>query len=66
MTLTQQNLRATRVRFGLTQEKLAELSGISRPVVVRIEKGNGYNSRSFQKIESVLVRLECATEERQK
>jgi transcriptional regulator with XRE-family HTH domain len=34
-------LRAGRALAGLSQEELAELSGVSRQIVVRIEKGEG-------------------------
>ncbi|WP_245282788.1 helix-turn-helix transcriptional regulator [Neorhizobium galegae] len=34
-----QVLRAARALLGLSQEELAQLSGVSRQIVIRIEKG---------------------------
>lgn len=36
-----QALRAGRALVGLSQEELAEISGVSRQIIVRLEKGDG-------------------------
>lgn len=49
-------LRAARALAGLSQEELAELSGVSRQIVVRIEKGE--NNVLVEAIEKVRRALE--------
>lgn len=49
-------LRAARALVGLSQEELAELSGVSRQIVVRIEKGE--NNVLVDAIEKVRRALE--------
>lgn len=43
MELTRENAQKElfnfRTRFGVTQEKLSELSGVSRPTITNIERG---------------------------
>lgn len=49
-------LRAGRALLGLSQEELAELAGISRQIVVRIEKGE--SNVLVEAIEKVRMALE--------
>jgi transcriptional regulator with XRE-family HTH domain len=50
-------LRAGRALAGLSQEEMAELSGVSRQIVVRIEKGE--NNVLVEAIEKVRAALEA-------
>ena len=42
--ITQENAKTEilkiRTKYGLTQENLSDLSGVSRPTITNIEKGN--------------------------
>lgn len=50
-------LRAVRALLGLSQEELATFSGVSRPVVVRIEKAeSNVLADSIEKVRSALER----------
>lgn len=48
-------LRAARVLLGLSQEELAELSGVSRQIIARMERGEGnVLAESIRQIRSTL------------
>jgi transcriptional regulator with XRE-family HTH domain len=50
-------LRAGRALVGLSQEELAELSGVSRQIVVRLEKGeNNVLVEAIEKVRGALER----------
>lgn len=49
-------LRAARALLGLSQEELAELAGVSRQIVVRIEKGE--SNVLVEAVEKVRMALE--------
>lgn len=55
------NLRAERVRQGLTQEDMANKIGIAEATYCRKEKGNAYFS--FKEVLKILEILNCKFED---
>lgn len=51
------SLKAARLRLGLTQVRLAELSGIAQPHIARIESGEPCTMRTYDRL---LVALDKA------
>lgn len=47
-------LRQARKEAGLTQAELAELAGIRKATISRIENSNGYHSTTINKIKKAL------------
>ena len=48
------NLKALRLDRGLTQQALAEMAGVSKQTVSNIEKGQGANSRTLERVAECL------------
>ncbi len=48
------NLKALRLDRGLTQQALADLAGVSKQTVSNVEKGQGANSRTLERIAECL------------
>jgi predicted transcriptional regulator len=53
-------LRDVRTELGLTQEKLANLAGLSKPVIIRAEAGNPFRALSAQAILKALNKIRAA------
>lgn len=49
------NLKALRLKCGLTQQALADLAGVSKQTVSNIEKGQGANSRTLERLAESLA-----------
>lgn len=49
------NLKALRLERGLTQQALADLAGVSKQTVSNIEKGQGANSRTLERLAESLA-----------
>lgn len=48
------NLRAMRTRLGLTQAALAQMAGVSKETVSRLERGEGGNSKTIERLAEVM------------
>lgn len=48
------NLRAIRTRLGLTQAALAQTAGVSKETVSRLERGEGGNSKTIERLAEVM------------
>lgn len=48
------NLRAARMERGLTQAALAQMAGVSKETVSRLERGEGGNSKTLEQLAQVL------------
>jgi len=49
------NLKALRLERGLTQQALADLAGVSKQTVSNVEKGQGANSRTLERLAESLA-----------
>lgn len=48
------NLKALRMDRGLTQQALAEMAGVSKQTISNVEKGQGANSRTLERVAECL------------
>ena len=48
------NLRAMRTKLGLTQAALAQMAGVSKETVSRLERGEGGNSKTIERLAEVM------------
>lgn len=48
------NLRAVRTKLGLTQAALAQMAGVSKETVSRLERGEGGNSKTIERLAEVM------------
>ena len=48
------NLKALRMDHGLTQQALAEMAGVSKQTISNVEKGQGANSRTLERVAECL------------
>lgn len=54
-------IKEYRIRMGLTQNALAEVSGVSRPVIARIESGKALNECKVDTLLKLSKTLGCKT-----